>query len=88
MTEDLSVMNWEDAVKDYDELGDGCRLPIKEELNMLYKFKDKIGGFSNVNYWSITEGNDDNARRQNSHNATQVSYSKSFENYVRAVRAL
>jgi len=32
-------------------------LPSKDELNELYKNKDKIGGFANIQYWSSTEGN-------------------------------
>ena len=36
-------------------LGGGWRLPTKDELNILYENKDKIGGFASNNYWSSTE---------------------------------
>ena len=62
MTEDLvnkfnhREMKWEDAMKACADLGDGWRLPTKEEWNVLYENKDKIGGFSPRYYWSSTEG--------------------------------
>jgi hypothetical protein len=46
---------WDDAKKACDSLGEGWRLPTKDELNVLYENKDKIGGFSNSLYWSSTE---------------------------------
>ena len=51
-------MNWDDAKAACAKLGEGWRLPTKDELNLLYQNKDKIGGFSAaVSYWSSTEGN-------------------------------
>jgi hypothetical protein len=35
-------------------LGDGWRLPTEDELNFIYKNKDKIGSFSNSHFWSNT----------------------------------
>ncbi len=55
MTKDLGEMNWDEAMKACAALGDGWRLPTKEELNVLYQNKDKIGGFDNNYYWSSTE---------------------------------
>ncbi len=46
MTEDLGEMNWDDAMKACADLGDGWRLPTKDELNLLYENKEKIGGFA------------------------------------------
>ena len=48
-------MEWDDAMKACADLGDGWRLPTKDELNTLYQNKDKIGGFANSGYWSCTE---------------------------------
>jgi hypothetical protein len=48
-------MFWDDAKKACDSLGEGWRLPTKDELNILYENKEKIGGFSNSLYWSSTE---------------------------------
>ena len=55
MTEDLTPTNWDVAMNVCKNLGDGWRLPTKDELNVLYENKDKIGGFSNYFYWSSTE---------------------------------
>ena len=56
MTEDLGQMNWDEAKKACKNLGDGWRLPTKDELNLLYENKEKIGGFANnYGYWSSTE---------------------------------
>jgi len=54
-------MNWFDAKIACAKLGDGWRLPYIHELNLLYSFKNKIGGFTNKQdsyhnyYWSSTE---------------------------------
>ena len=48
-------MSWDAAKRACKKLGRGWRLPTKDELNVLYENKDKIGGFSNSLYWSSTE---------------------------------
>ena len=48
-------INWDDAQKSCAELGDGWRLPTKDELKNLNKNKAKIGGFTDHTYWSSTE---------------------------------
>ena len=53
------VMTWGDAKSACATLGEGWRLPTKDELNLLYKNKDKIGGFTGYGfdgdfYWSST----------------------------------
>ena len=63
MTEDLGEMNWDEAKKACKNLGDGWRLPTKDELNLLYENKEKIGGFAKNGigfgkfgiYWSSSE---------------------------------
>jgi hypothetical protein len=48
--------SWANAKKACSDLGEGWRLPTKDELNILYKNKERIGGFiSNRVYWSSTE---------------------------------
>ena len=42
MTEDLGEMNWDDAMKACADLGDGWRLPTKDELNLLYENRIKL----------------------------------------------
>ena len=81
------VMNWDDAKKACEALGQGWKLPSQDELNSLYLSKDKIGGFKH-NYWSSTE-NDFNglAWYQNFSNGFQFSTNKYATYYVRAIRA-
>ncbi|MDC0339394.1 DUF1566 domain-containing protein [Flavobacteriales bacterium] len=50
--------NWNEKVLSYtcENLGDGWRLPTKDELNLLYENKNTIGGFvNNTSYWSSSE---------------------------------
>ena len=86
-------MFWVEAVDACKALGSGWRLPTKSELNLLYKNKDKIGGFAPENYWSRSKvdkslGSIDKAWNQSFENGVQ--YSLGFtENtcLVRAVRS-
>ena len=87
MTEDLGVMDWHDAKKACADLGDGWRLPTKDELNILYKNKDKIGGFVSNFYWSSTEYGNYGAWVQDCNDGIQLNYYKYNSIYVRAVRA-
>ena len=88
MTEDLGEMSWEDAKKACADLGDGWRLPTKDELNILYENKDKIGGFATNYYWSSTEVGNGTAWDQDFANGAQVgNLYKGNGSYVRAVRA-
>jgi hypothetical protein len=48
-------MTWADAKKACEGLGDGWRLPTKDELNSMYINRNEIGGFSPVAYWSSIE---------------------------------
>lgn len=50
-------MEWNDAKKACRALGNGWRLPTKAELNILYRNRKKIGGFSINAYWSSAESN-------------------------------
>lgn len=44
-------MKWRDAKKACANLGPGWRLPTKDELNIMYQNKDKVGGFGSDGYW-------------------------------------
>ena len=87
MKEDLGEMNWDDAVKACADLGDGWRLPTKDELNILYENKDKIGGFANWYYWSSKEFVFNDAWGQYFGNGSQSPGIKTETVYVRAIRA-
>jgi regulator of replication initiation timing len=55
MTKDLGKMEWDDAKRACADLGDGWRLPTRNELNILYINKDKIGGFEDYGGWSSAD---------------------------------
>jgi hypothetical protein len=50
-------MNWNDAQNSCIKLGEGWRLPTKNELNEIFKNKLIIGGFKPKNYWTLTDSN-------------------------------
>ena len=89
-------MTWDDAVNACAALGKGCRLPTKNELNVLYQNKGKIGGFASASdspstYWSSTEfytSSDDGeiAWCQVFYSGSQNYAPKFFQQSVRAVR--
>lgn len=85
---DLGEMSWNETKKACADLGDGWRLPTKEELNLIYKNKDEIGGFADNYYWSSTEYNDYYAWDQYFLNGRQYYNNKNFRFNLRAVRAL
>ena len=87
MTEDLGKMTWDEAKKACKNLGDGWRLPTKDELNVLYENKEKIGGFADHYYWSSTVDDNDIAWLQNFGVGGQSGTIKTNPPYVRAVRA-
>ena len=89
MTEDLGEMNWDDAMKACADLGDGWRLPTKDELNLLYENKEKIGGFTNdAGYWSSTETGLSFAWLQDFIDGKPWSFFKTTPILVRAVRSI
>jgi len=85
-------LDWEDSKKACNDLGNGWRLPTKDELNLIYQNKDEIGGMENSDgYWSSTEYGNCCAWDQylsDFHKGYQHPNYKSFTFYVRAVRSL
>ena len=91
---DLDECNWYDAKKKCEELKlngyDDWQLPNKDELDILYKSKDSVGGFAGgwSWYWSSTEGSNCNcACDQNFIDGNVGHNSLSSFSAVRAVRA-
>jgi len=80
-------MTWEKAKAECYRLGKGWRLPTKNELNVMYKNKDRIGGFADDYYWSSTEYGSSHAWGQNVNAGYQLNYLKNVASYVRAIRA-
>ena len=69
---DFNKMNWQDAKQACSKLGEGWRLPTKEEASILFQNKDRIGGFANIFYWSSTEFNINDSWLQSFENGKQV----------------
>ena len=82
-------MNWEDAKKACADLGEGWRLPSKDELNYLYQNRVAFdnGGFASALYWSSTEVDNVFAWVQDfGYGSRFKDDNKSYPDYVRAVR--
>ena len=82
--------NWNDAKEACAKLGNGWRLPTKEELNYLHQNRGKVGGFSIDWYWSSAAsyiGSNDCAWYQSFRDGFGSEYLlKSIPISVRAVR--
>lgn len=62
-------------------------LPSKAELNELYLQKNVVLGFADNYYWSSSEEDQFTAWSENFTNGYQYNDYKSYESYVRAIRA-
>lgn len=80
-------MNWDQAMAACLKLGEGWRLPNKNELNILWKNKAKIGGFAPKYYWSSTDESGV-AWKQGFTYWTQALSHKTVKYQVRAIRSL
>lgn len=85
---DLGEHKWEDAKKVCEDLGDGWRLPTREELHLMWLNKDSIGSFADAYYWSSSESNYNYAWVQGFNFGSQYAYDESNSYYVRAVRTV
>lgn len=83
---DLGEHTWEDAKKVCKELGDGWRLPTREELHLMWLNKDTIGGFAAAYYWSSSEYSVNNAWYQYFNNGYHYDKINTYYFNVRAVR--
>ena len=89
-------MNWKDAMSACAGLGNGWRLPTREELMAMYEqlYKQGKGNFKDTWYWSRSKGFSDFAWGVNFSNGFVSSdylslngFGKSDYYQVRAVRA-
>ena len=84
-------MNWLESKSACTKLGDGWRLPSIEELNLLYKERNTIGGFKYDIYWSSTEVSSNNVKEVDFVSGGFVDYysnDKLNKYRVRAVRVI
>jgi hypothetical protein len=89
MKTDLGKMEWDEAKKAFENLGGGWRLPTIEELEKIYKYKDKIGNFAlKSKYWSSTESGANGAWYVGFLKGNVFDAAKFNTYYVRAVRTL
>ena len=82
-------MNWDDAMKACEGLGNGWRLPSKEELNAMYEqlHKQGKGNFKNEWYWSSSQNDSGGAWVVYFDPGNVGNYGKGLNYQVRAVRA-
>ena len=89
---DLGKMKWKDALKACENLGNGWRLPTKEELTLLFENKEIVGNFGDRTYWSSTKNKAlfgllfSNAYYVNFKHGTCFDISQDEEYYVRPVK--
>lgn len=83
-------MKWDDANRTCLNLGEGWRLPTKDELNTLYNNKNQIGNLQDpyLAYWSSTEINNNIAWYGVMKDGFTRSTEKFYESGVRAVRTV
>ena len=84
---------WEGAKSTCEKRGDGWYLPTKEELIKVYKSKEAMSGFSDAEYWSISEewktlGDTDLAKAVNFKDGKASTYNKKDAKRVRCVRRI
>ena len=63
------------------------RVPTKDELQMIYRAQEAVGGFQRGWYWSSSETSSLVAWRQNFNNGYQGNSGKNSSNRVRCVRS-
>jgi hypothetical protein len=82
-------LNWQMAINSCGELGDGWRAPTKDELELIYKNKDSIGGFTKLFYWTSSESDTCCAWCYSFYNGYGVKYcNKENYGYVRPVKTI
>lgn len=84
--DDLGKFTWEDAKEACATLGEGWRLPTREELHLMWLNRDD--SFAASYYWSFSEDDNNYAWLQNFLDGFQYYNYKGNTCYVRAVRAL
>jgi hypothetical protein len=70
---DFRSADWDNAKKTCSDLGDGWRLPTKDELITMFKYNIKIGNINTLfSYWTSEVSDDKTAALTSGFDATQV----------------
>jgi hypothetical protein len=72
-------LDWWEAKEECLRLGDGWRLPTKEELDLIYENKSRIGNFKQSGYWSISQS----ANQMTNDGELILAWSKSFKTGIK-----
>ena len=84
-----NAMNWYKAKDACTKLGNGWRLPTKDELDKIYQNRNRIQSFTTGNYWSSTESEINNAFYMGfDYGGLDFVYKSYTGGYVRPVRSL
>ena len=91
----LGLMLWDNAIAACRNLGNGWRLPSKEDLLAIYKVKSTLNStlaavgdkLPSAWHWSSTEYNSDCVWRVDMYDGSTFSLNKDYNGYVRAVSA-
>ena len=80
-------LTWDEAINACAALGDGWRLPTRQELNEIVAHKENIEGLTATYYWSSTKYFNYHAWLHPTHNGGRIKYAnKNLTFNVRAVR--
>ena len=79
-------LSWNDAKNACQFLGKSWRLPTQDELNIMCRNKNKIGGFSYNGYWTSSELNINFAWIQDFYYQLQYDVNKHYKLNVRAIK--
>lgn len=87
---DLGKLNWFDAIKHCEQLGNGWQMPDKNQLQLVYKefYKKGLCDMCNEFYWTGEQFNTQYAWSQNFDSGVQHSYTKFHKNNVRPIRII
>ena len=84
---DLGLLHWDEANTACARVGSGWRLPTADELDLLFRNKETIGGFVDSFYWGSTEVAPELPCIQGFINGKQSKDRKTYEFHVRPVRS-
>jgi hypothetical protein len=82
---DLGIMSWQESIESCKKLGNGWRLPTRNELNLMFIQKDNSFSFTN-SYWSSTEGDDQTIWVQQFFYGSQMLFDKNRRCNIRPVK--